>query len=122
MGDGVAILPAADEVYAPCDGVISMVHKNRHAIGISDGHGAEILIHMGIDTVCLDPSYFTAYVQSGERVKQGQRLAAFHREKIADAGYDTAIMMIITNMTAFQECQIYTKEVLHHGEPVMEIK
>lgn len=122
MGDGVAILPAADEVYAPCDGVISMVHKNKHAIGITNAQGAEILLHMGIDTVCLDPSYFTAFVQPGERVRQGQKLVAFHRENIITAGYDTTILMIITNMTAFQECRAHAGGTLHHGEPVMEIK
>lgn len=97
LGEGVAILPADNYVYSPCDGVISVVYKTKHAICINSDEGMEILLHIGIDTVHLDGKYFENYVQENRRVRKGDKIAYFNREAIEKEGFDTSVLLIITN-------------------------
>ncbi|KRN28156.1 beta-glucosides PTS, EIIBCA [Lactobacillus selangorensis] len=97
MGKGLAIVPSNDEVVAPANGTISAVYPTGHALGMIDDSGAEILIHIGINTVELKGKYFKTLVKQNEHVTAGQPLVKFDREKIAAAGYDTTVMVIITN-------------------------
>lgn len=97
MGDGIAILPASDEVYAPIDGTVSILYKTKHAIGITAKNGVEILIHIGIDTVCLDGKYFETHVQEKDNIIKGQKLITFDHKQLKEEGFDTSVIMVITS-------------------------
>jgi PTS system beta-glucosides-specific IIC component len=103
MGQGIGIIPTEGRVVSPVDGIIESVFKTKHAIGIQADNGAEILIHVGIDTVKLDGQHFTAQVSAGERVKQGDLLLTFDPQAIVDAGYSLSTPIIITNSDDYCE-------------------
>lgn len=86
MGDGIAIVPGDGMVVAPADGVVSALFPTNHAIGLTLDAGAEILIHIGIDTVEMNGEGFTAYVKQGDRVMRGDKLIAFDVEKVLGLG------------------------------------
>ncbi|MDE7313125.1 MAG: glucose PTS transporter subunit IIA [Eubacterium sp.] len=98
LGDGVAVIPDAGEVYAPADGTVISVFDTRHAVCFASKYGTEILIHIGVDTVNLQGKYFEAHVKDGDVVKKGQLLVSFDKEQIEKAGYDTVIPMIFTDL------------------------
>lgn len=98
LGDGVAVLPEEGKVYAPADGTITSIFDTKHAVCFTSRYGAEILIHIGVDTVNLQGKYFTAHVEDGASVKKGQLLIEFDKEQIGRAGYDTVIPMIFTDL------------------------
>ncbi|WHX46964.1 beta-glucoside-specific PTS transporter subunit IIABC [Paenibacillus woosongensis] len=97
MGKGIAIEPDSGRVVAPFDGTVTVAFKKKHALAVVSDEGAEILVHVGIDTVKLDGEFFTSYIQEGERVKAGQLLLEFDIEKIRAAGYHTVTPVIVTN-------------------------
>lgn len=101
MGKGIAVKPAADQVYAPVDGEVACLFPTKHAIGIKSDSGVELLIHIGIDTVQLDGKHFTAHVEQGQRVKRGQLLVEADMLAIEAEGYDTTTMLIVTNTAQF---------------------
>lgn len=87
LGQGAAILPEEDTIYAPADGTIANMFPTGHAIGMLTDSGAEVLIHVGMDTVQLNGKGFQPLVQSGDTVKKGQALLKFDRNLIEKAGY-----------------------------------
>ncbi|MFE8049445.1 PTS beta-glucoside transporter subunit IIABC [Brenneria goodwinii] len=97
MGKGIAIKPRSGRVVSPVNGTVASLFKTNHAIGLESDDGAEILIHVGIDTVKLNGQYFTAHVKTGDVVKQGDLLVEFDYQAIEAAGYDTITPIIITN-------------------------
>ncbi|CAI0928880.1 PTS beta-glucoside transporter subunit IIABC [Serratia entomophila] len=97
LGKGVAIAPQQGRVVAPVGGSVVSLFKTKHAIGIESDDGAEILIHVGIDTVRLDGLHFTAHVQVGDRVAPGDLLIEFDQAAIHAAGYDTTTPIIVSN-------------------------
>ncbi|MFE8150216.1 PTS beta-glucoside transporter subunit IIABC [Brenneria goodwinii] len=97
MGKGIAIKPRSGRVVSPVNGTVASLFKTNHAIGLESADGAEILIHVGIDTVKLNGQYFTAHVKTGDVVKQGDLLVEFDYQAIEAAGYDTITPIIITN-------------------------
>lgn len=97
MGKGIAIKPRSGRVVSPVNGTVASLFKTNHAIGLESDDGAEILIHVGIDTVKLNGQYFTAHVKTGDVVKQGDLLVEFDYQSIEAAGYDTITPIIITN-------------------------
>ena len=105
LGKGVAINPTDGNVYAPCDGTIVTLFPTKHAIGITSEKGAEILIHLGLDTVKLDGEGFTAHVSQGDKVKKGQLLVTCDLELISRKGYSMATPVIITNTDAYQKIE-----------------
>ena len=96
MGHGVAIVPIEGIVTAPCDGKISMIFDTGHAFGMEANNGAEILIHIGIDTVNLNGEGFEILKKPGQKVKRGEPVIRFDLEKVKKL-YDTATMVIMTN-------------------------
>ncbi len=102
MGKGLAIVPNKGTVTAPVDGTITAVYPTGHAIGITANSGAEILIHIGINTVQLNGQYFETMVKQNQVVKRGDLLTKFDVDKIKTAGYDTTVMVIITNTADYQ--------------------
>lgn len=103
LGQGLAILPAEGKLYAPCNGEITTFFPTGHAIGISSENGAEILIHVGMDTVKLDGEGFTKKKNQGDKVKKGELLLEFDINKIKEAGYDIITPMIITNSDDYSD-------------------
>ncbi|WP_138494933.1 beta-glucoside-specific PTS transporter subunit IIABC [Paenibacillus pinistramenti] len=97
MGQGLAIEPDAGEVTSPVNGIVTNVFPSKHAIGITSDSGAEILIHVGINTVKLKGEHFTAVVEQGARVSAGDLLLRFELEKIREAGFETITPVIVTN-------------------------
>lgn len=98
MGDGMAILPKTNEICAPCDAeVILLMQNTKHAVGLRDKNGIEILLHVGLDTVDLHGKGFTYHVQEGQRVKQGDLLITFDKQILKEHGYSDVTIMVITD-------------------------
>ena len=97
MGDGLAILPENDTLYAPCDGEVTvLMYESRHACGLTLENGMEILLHIGIDTVEMQGDGFEYLVSLNQKVKQGTPLVRFDREKIRTAGHPDVTVCIVT--------------------------
>lgn len=103
LGPGAAIEPQEGKVYAPADGEVSTIFDTRHAIGLTLDNGAEILIHIGINTVELNGEGFTAFVSENDRVEKGQLLIAFDKKLIEEKGYNTVTPIIVTNADDYAE-------------------
>ena len=101
MGDGAAIIPTDNHFYAPFDGTVETVFPTKHAIGLKSKDGVELLIHVGIDTVDLKGAHFTAHVNQGATVKQGDLLLDADLDAIKADGYDTTTMLVVTNTKDF---------------------
>lgn len=102
LGRGIAIKPHEGVLLAPCDGTVGSVTDTKHALTITGESGAEVLLHIGIDTVKLKGKFFTAHVKEGQKVKKGDKLISFEREKIEHEGYDTTICMAVCNSDDFK--------------------
>ena len=122
LGKGIAVIPKKGEVTAPCDAVVETVFATRHAIGLKADNGAEILIHVGINTVELGGKFYTSYVKEGDRVKTGQVMLTFDMEKIKEAGYDLTTPMIITNSDDYREIKILKTGNVTKQDTVLEIE
>lgn len=103
VGKGVAVKPSEGTIVAPADGEVTMLFKTGHAVGITTASGAELLIHIGIDTVQLDGRGFEAQVKMGDSVKQGQPLVTFDRDVLASEGYDDTVIFLVSNSASFQD-------------------
>ena len=101
IGEGFGILPTSGELIAPEDGEITMLFETNHAIGLKTRNGAELLFHIGLDTVQLEGKHFTPYVKAGNQVKQGQPLIQFDLDAIKAAGFDPIVICVVTNQENF---------------------
>ena len=101
LGKGAAVIPQNGRVAAPVSGKIVSVFPTKHAVSMVDENGAEILIHIGIDTVKLDGKYFTAHVKDGDMVKKGELLVEFDKKAVEAEGYDMTIAVLVTNSQEF---------------------
>ncbi|NDJ57112.1 PTS beta-glucoside transporter subunit IIABC [Enterobacteriaceae bacterium 4M9] len=101
LGKGAAIVPSANQVVAPFDGEVASLFATRHAIGLVNNDGVEVLIHVGIDTVKLNGQHFTAHVTPGAHVRAGEVLLSFDREAILGAGFSLTTPVIISNSDDF---------------------
>ena len=98
VGEGLAIVPESDTLYAPCDATVSLVMQDsKHAVGLTLPNGVELILHVGIDTVKMNGDGFTYFVEQGQKIKQGDKLIKFDREKIKKAGYPDTTVCVITN-------------------------
>lgn len=97
MGEGFGILSTSGKLVAPANGTIEMVYQTKHAIGFKTDLGTEILFHIGIDTVQLNGKYFNVHIENGQAVNEGDVLVTFDKEKIQQEGYDSTIIVIVTN-------------------------
>lgn len=103
LGLGAAVEPSEGKVVAPADGTVGTLFDTHHAIGLNLDNGAELLIHIGINTVELNGEGFTAHVSEGDRVKRGQTLITFDKDLIASKGYKTVTPVIVTNPDDYSE-------------------
>lgn len=101
LGDGIAVVPEKGELYAPADGVIESVFGTKHAISMKTTAGAELLMHIGMDTVKRDGKGFDPQVKDGETVKKGQLLMKFDLDGIKADGYDVTTPIVVTNADEF---------------------
>jgi PTS system beta-glucosides-specific IIC component len=101
LGKGIGIIPVQNEIYAPIDGEVTVVFPTKHAIGIKGTNGAELLIHIGIDTVELEGRHFELFVKQGDFVKKGQKLAQVDFEHVKAEGYDPTTIVVVTNTNDF---------------------
>ncbi|AXU74111.1 PTS system beta-glucoside-specific transporter subunit IIABC [Clostridioides difficile] len=97
LGDGVAIIPANGNLYAPCDSEVVMLFETKHAIGLKTKNGAEILIHIGINTVSMNGDGFKTFVKTGDNVKEGDLLIKFDLDKISHVNLDSTVMIVNNN-------------------------
>lgn len=121
MGKGAAIKPIVGEVVSPVNGKISAIFPTHHAIGITSENQAEILIHVGLDTVQLEGKHFEALVNQGDVVKQGDPLIRFDIEKIKEAGFDITTPVIITNMDKFTDIIVTDKEEVKANDDFIRV-
>ena len=108
MGDGRAIFPEDNKIYAPCDGTISAVfEQTQHAVGITLKNGMELILHVGLDTVNLTEPVFQTLVKMNEQVKQGQTLITYDKEKLTELGYTDVTMCVIINEGEAKNVEIH---------------
>ncbi|RHW05916.1 beta-glucoside-specific PTS transporter subunit IIABC [Bacillus cereus] len=121
MGKGIAIEPAVGRVVSPVNGEISILFPTGHAIEIISEEGAEILIHIGINTVQLEGKYFFPQVKQGDKVKQGELLVQFDLEKIKEEGYQVTTPVIITNTKSYNDIIETNKETVQVKENLLTL-
>ncbi|MDO4849924.1 MAG: PTS glucose transporter subunit IIA [Coriobacteriia bacterium] len=97
LGEGLAIVPRGEVAYAPASGVVTAVVSSKHAVAIKADSGAEVLLHVGVDTVGLKGRGFHTYVGKGDRVRAGEALIAFDAELIHGCGLDDTVIVTVTN-------------------------
>ena len=122
MGQGIAVKPNEDVVYAPADAEVTIVFPTGHAYGLKTSNGAEILIHVGIDTVSMNGEGFNQKVAQGDKVKVGDVLGTFDSAKIAAAGLDNTTMVIVTNTADFASVNPVASGSVAKGDAIIEVK
>ena len=122
MGQGIAVKPSEGVVYAPADAEVTIAFATGHAYGLKTENGAEILIHVGIDTVSMNGEGFNQQVAQGDKVKAGDVLGTFDATKIAAAGLDDTTMVIVTNTADYVSVTPVAEGAVTKGEAVIELK
>lgn len=119
LGAGCFISPESNYVYSPVSGTVLSVFPTKHAIGIKTESGIEIIVHMGIDTVELGGKYFEVVVSQGDRICKGDLLVTADFKAIKEAGYDTDVIIIVTNRKA-DDIHIHF-EASKHGDLLVDV-
>ena len=122
MGQGIAVKPSQGVVYAPADAEVSIAFATGHAYGLKTANGAEILIHVGIDTVTMNGEGFEQKVAQGDKVKAGDILGTFDSNKIAAAGLDDTTMVIVTNTADYASVTPVASGSVVKGDAIIEVK
>lgn len=122
MGNGIAIDPSDNKVYAPFNGTVLFVAETKHAIGLCSEDGIELLIHVGMDTVKMNGKGFNLKVSANSTVKQGDLLLEFDRQMIEQEGYSLVTPVVITNSHCFEQKTICVEEVVEKGKPILNLK
>ncbi|NQN57803.1 PTS transporter subunit EIIC [Streptococcus suis] len=121
MGKGLAVKPSEGVVYAPADAEVTIAFETGHAYGLKTASGAELLIHIGIDTVSMNGNGFEKLVAAGDKVKAGTPIAKFDAAKIAEAGLDDTTMIIVTNTADFAEVSPLAEGTITHGVEFLKV-
>ena len=122
VGDGFAVDPTDNQVYAPADCEVTTVFGTKHAIGLTTPEGCELLIHLGIDTVQLNGAPFTINIKEGDTLKKGDLIGSFDEKAILDAGYRTVTPVVVTNSDAYTSFQLLKTGDTAHGEDTLSIE
>ena len=122
LGDGIAIEPTDGELVAPADGEISSTFETHHAVGMTTADGAELLMHIGIDTVKLGGKHFTYLVNEGDKVKKGQPLIRFELEAIKAEGYPVTTPLIVCNTDDYAAVEAKASGTVKQGDALLELK
>lgn len=121
LGKGLAIIPADGKVYAPCDGEVDMIFETGHAVSMMTAFGAELLLHIGLDTVNLKGKHFSIHAGIGDQVKKGDLLVEFDLPAVVAEGYDPITPMIICNYNDFGTMDLKIGMSVESGDTVMEV-
>lgn len=122
LGNGIAIEPSDGELVAPADGEISSTFETHHAVGMTTADGAELLMHIGIDTVKLGGKHFTYLVNDGDKVKKGQPLIRFELEAIKAEGYPVTTPVIVCNTDDYAAVEAKASGTVKQGDALLELK
>ncbi|MFV0394711.1 MAG: PTS glucose transporter subunit IIA [Coprobacillaceae bacterium] len=124
MGEGIALIPSSGKVYAPCNGKITVVmEQSKHAVGIVNEDGIEILIHVGLDTVNLLGEGFETHVIVGDEVEKGDLLITFDQQLLNDKNINNIIMLVIVENNGLEIKDIYSnQEVIQKDSPLILYK
>ena len=122
VGEGFAIEPSSNEVYAPADCEVATVFGTKHAIGLLTADGVELLIHIGIDTVQLNGAPYTINVKEGDKLRKGDLIGSFDSKAIVDAGYRTVTPVVVTNSDAYTGFELVKTGAAAVGDNVLKIK
>ena len=122
LGDGIAIEPTDGELVAPADGEISSTFETHHAVGMTTVDGAELLMHIGIDTVKLGGKHFTYLVSEGDKVRKGQPLIRFELEAIKAEGYPVTTPLIVCNTDDYAAVAAKASGIVKQGDALLELK
>ena len=121
LGDGLAIDPLDSTLHAPCDAVVTTVHRARHAVTLRAANGAEILMHVGLETVALNGEGFSVFVKEGQSVKAGDKLLGFDIDLLAQRARSLITPVVITNLDAFEIVRRDQDRELSVGDFLMEL-
>lgn len=122
LGKGVAIEPTVGRAVAPVNGTVSTIFDTKHAVGLTSDDGAEVLIHIGLDTVKLNGEYFNTHVKAGDKVKAGDLLVEFDIEKIKEAGYPTVTPIIVTNTDSYNDVEAIAKGAVKEKDKLVSVR
>ena len=121
LGKGIAIKPTVGKVFAPCDATVDMMFDTGHAVSLVADCGAEILIHVGLDTVNLKGEHYTVIAGNGDKVKKGDLLMEFDMDAITAAGYDIITPVIICNSADYTTFNTHVNADVSAGDVVIEL-
>ncbi len=121
IGKGLAILPTEGKLFAPSDGVVSVLFKTLHAIGVVSNDGTEVLMHIGMDTVQLNGEFYKAHVDGGDQVKKGDLLVEFDIDAITKSGYSILTPIVITNTDHYLDVTGVAKNTVAVGEELIYV-
>jgi PTS system D-glucosamine-specific IIC component len=122
LGKGIAIEPSVGNLYSPCNGRVESLFDTKHAVNLISENGAEILLHIGIDTVKLNGKYFSTHVNTGDEVKKGQLLINFDMEAIKNAGYKLTTPMVICNSDSYEKITVLADGKIKNGDEILKLK
>ncbi len=122
LGEGVALDPAGNELLAPCDGEVISIAAARHAVALREPGGAEILVHVGIDTVALGGEGFALRVRKGDRVRAGDLLLSFDLDRVANKARSLITPVIVTNGDLFRMVRANLDRLVGAGEVLFELE
>ena len=121
LGKGIAIEPTEGKIFAPCDGTVDMMFETGHAVSLVADFGAEVLIHVGLETVELKGEHFTIHCANGDKVKKGDLLIEFDMEAIKAAGYNTITPMLVCNSADYPTFKTNTGKAVTNADVVIEL-
>ncbi|MEM1485650.1 PTS glucose transporter subunit IIA [Oscillospiraceae bacterium PP1C4] len=121
LGKGVAIKPTKGRAVAPVSGTVTVLMSSKHAVSIQTDSGAEVLVHVGLDTIKLKGQYFTAHVKEGDRVKTGDLLLEFDLDAIRNAGYDTIVPVVVCNSDDYTSIETFHDRQVKELDVVMRL-
>ena len=121
MGEGVAINPSEGVIYAPADGTISLIFPTKHTMGITLNSGIELLIHAGIDTVKMEGKGFETFVETGAKVKKGDKLLSFDMDLVKEKGYQTQTMFLVADAKG-KEVEVIEATNADNDTKIMKLK
>ena len=121
LGKGIAVEPTEGRILAPCDGTVDMMFETGHAVSLVADFGAEVLIHVGLETVGLKGEHFTIHCANGDKVKKGDLLIEFDLEAIKAAGYNVITPMLVCNSSDYPTFKTNVGKTVTNADVVIEL-
>ncbi|MCC3868099.1 PTS sugar transporter subunit IIA [Terrisporobacter mayombei] len=119
LGDGIATKPSSNIVVAPCNGEVTLVSDTKHAIGLKNEDGIEVLIHIGLDTVKLNGEGFETLCKTGDKIKVGQHLVNVNRQLLKDKNIEDVTMMVVVEQNGYGLSNYHTNKSVEAGKSIL---